>query len=256
MVGSGHAGVRAVAGTAGPAALASSAGVAGGLACGERPGVWPGGNGRAAATAVRGGPANRLGRLGDAGGGGRRLCGRAGRDPVHAGARGPLAQHRQVGGGRAGGAGRRRPDCAGRRRPGRCAGRGGHRGRHPAAGFPLVCPRRGVPGRVPAGPQRPSGRRRGARGGDPPGPGGAVGLGRRRDQAFRAGRVQPAPPRCGSRSAMRQPGSCSASSTPAAICVPTAGTSSAGSCCTAGWRTRSRSAPCGGWWSRRTTRCA
>ena len=37
---------------------------------------------------------------------------------------------------------------------------------------------------------------------------------------------QPAGPRCGSRSAMRQPGSCSASSTPAAICVPTAGTSS------------------------------
>lgn len=68
--------------------------------------------------------------------------------------------------------------------------------------------------------------------------------------------ARPALPRCGSRSAMRQPGSCSASSTPAAICVPTAGTSSAGSCCMAGWRTRSRSAPCGGWWSRRTTRCA
>ena len=82
-----------------------------------------------------------LGRLGDAGGGGRRLCGRAGRDPVHAGARGSLAQHRQVGGGRAGGAGRRRPDRVGCRRPGRCASRGGHRGRHPAAGFPSVCSR-------------------------------------------------------------------------------------------------------------------
>ena len=45
--------------------------------------------------------------------------------------------------------------------------------------------------------------------------------------------ARPAPPRCGSRSAMRQPGSCSASSTPAATCGPTAGTSSAGSCCTA-----------------------
>src|SRR6266550_7219984 len=39
--------------------------------------------------------------------------------------------------------------------------------------------------------------------------------------------ARPAPPRCGSRSAMRQPISCSASFTPAATCVPTAGTSSA-----------------------------
>jgi membrane-associated phospholipid phosphatase len=38
-------------------------------------------------------------------------------------------------------------------------------------------------------------------------------------------------------------------------CGPIAGTSSAGSCCTAGWRTRSRSTPCGAWSSRRTTRC-
>ena len=36
---------------------------------------------------------------------------------------------------------------------------------------------------------------------------------------------------------------------------PTVGTSSAASCCTGGWRTRSRSTPCGGWSSRRTTRC-
>jgi membrane-associated phospholipid phosphatase len=39
-------------------------------------------------------------------------------------------------------------------------------------------------------------------------------------------------------------------------CVRTAGTSSAASCCTAGWRTRSPSTRCGGWSSRRTTRCA
>jgi hypothetical protein len=71
--------------------------------------------------------------------------GGAGCDPVHAGAQGPLAQHRQVGRGRAGGAGQRRPDRAGRRRPHGRAGRGGHRGHDPATGFPLVCPRRGFP---------------------------------------------------------------------------------------------------------------
>ena len=41
-----------------------------------------------------------------------------------------------------------------------------------------------------------------------------------------------------------------------ATSVPTAGTSSGASCCTAGSRTRSRSTPCAGWCSRRTTRCA
>src|SRR4029077_14110750 len=61
MVDSDHAGGRAVAGIADLAALASSAGVAGGLAAGERLGVRPGGNDRAAAAAVRGGPANQLG---------------------------------------------------------------------------------------------------------------------------------------------------------------------------------------------------
>ena len=41
---------------------------------------------------------------------------------------------------------------------------------------------------------------------------------------------------------------------PRTICGPIAGTSWAASCCTAGWRTRSRSTPYGGWSSRRTTR--
>ena len=66
---------------------------------------------------------------------------------------------------------------------------------------------------------------------------------------------RPAPPRCGSPSRATRPRSCSASCTPAATCARTAGTSSAGSCCMAGWRTRSRSTPSGGWSSRRTTRC-
>jgi PAP2 superfamily len=37
-----------------------------------------------------------------------------------------------------------------------------------------------------------------------------------------------------------------------ALTVPTSWT---GRCCTGGWRTRSRSTPCGGWCSRRITRC-
>jgi hypothetical protein len=68
-----------------------------------------------------------------------------------------------------------------------------------------------------------------------------------------AGSAGSTPLRSPSRGTRRR--SCSASCTPAATCVRTAGTSSAGSCCTAGWRTRSRSTPCGGWSSRRTTRC-
>jgi membrane-associated phospholipid phosphatase len=40
---------------------------------------------------------------------------------------------------------------------------------------------------------------------------------------------------------------------PRATCRPTAGTSSAASCCTDSWRTSVRSTPCGGWSSRRTT---
>ena len=64
-----------------------------------------------------------------------------------------------------------------------------------------------------------------------------------------------APPRCASPSRATHPGSCSASCTPRATCARTAGTSWAGSCCTGGWRTKSRSTACGGWSSRRTTPC-
>ena len=227
----------------------------GGLAAGECPGVRPGGNYRAAATAIRGESANQLGRLGDAGGGGRDLCGRAGRDPVHAGARGPMAQHRQVGRGRAGGAGRCRLDRAGRRRPHRRTRRGGHRGDHPPAGFPLVYPQRGVPGHLPAGPGRPPGRRRGPRPGDPPGPRRAARPGRREVKPFGLASSAGSTPL---RITVGDPpaSSCSPSCTPSPTCAPTAGTSWAGSCCTGGWRTKSRSAPSGGWSSRRTTRCA
>ena len=66
---------------------------------------------------------------------------------------------------------------------------------------------------------------------------------------------RPAPPRCGSRSRATRRWSCSASCTPAATCARTGGTSSAGSCCTAAWRTRRRSTPSAGWSSRRTTPC-
>jgi membrane-associated phospholipid phosphatase len=60
--------------------------------------------------------------------------------------------------------------------------------------------------------------------------------------------IRPAPRRCGSRcKATRRPPTCSPSSTPRAICAPTAGTSWAESCCTVGWRTRSRSTASGGW---------
>ena len=65
---------------------------------------------------------------------------------------------------------------------------------------------------------------------------------------------RPGRPRCGSRSRATRARSCSASCTPAAICVRTAGTSSAGSCCMGGWRTRRPSTPSAGWSSRRTTR--
>jgi hypothetical protein len=65
--------------------------------------------------------------------------------------------------------------------------------------------------------------------------------------------ARPAPPRCGSPWRATHPGSCSASCTPKATCAQTAGTSWAGSCCTAAWRTKNRSTPCGGWSSKRTT---
>ena len=60
---------------------------------------------------------------------------------------------------------------------------------------------------------------------------------------------------CGSPSRATRPATCSASCMPRATCGPTAGTSSAGNCSMGGWRTRSRSTPCGGWSSRRTTPC-
>jgi membrane-associated phospholipid phosphatase len=70
--------------------------------------------------------------------------------------------------------------------------------------------------------------------------------------------ARPAPRRCGSPSrapTARSPRSCSASCTPKATCAPTARTSWAGNCSTAGWRMSGRSTPCGGWSNRRTTPC-
>ena len=60
---------------------------------------------------------------------------------------------------------------------------------------------------------------------------------------------------CGSGSRATPRAGCSPSCTPAATCARTGGTSWAGRCCTAGWRTRSRTTPCAGWSSRRTTPC-
>src|SRR6266536_689723 len=57
-----------------------------------------------------------------------------------------------------GGAGRRGPGRVGHRRPQRRALGGGHRGHDPAAAVSPVHPQRGVPGHLPAGPQRPPGR--------------------------------------------------------------------------------------------------
>ena len=79
--------------------------------------------------------------------------------------------------------------------------------------------------------------------------------GRPRTSSRSACPARPAPPRCGSPSRGIRLASSSASCMPAATCARTAGTSWAGSCCMAAWRTRSRSTPCGGWSSRRTTRC-
>ena len=68
-------------------------------------------------------------------------------------------------------------------------------------------------------------------------------------------RARAGQPHCGSRSRATHRPTCSPSCTPVVICAPTAGTNSAGSCSTGGWRTRSRSTPSAGWSSRRTTRC-
>jgi membrane-associated phospholipid phosphatase len=67
--------------------------------------------------------------------------------------------------------------------------------------------------------------------------------------------ARPARPRCGSPCRGIRPGCCSASCTPRVICARTVGTSWAGSCCMAGWRTRSPSTPSAGWSNKRTTRC-
>jgi membrane-associated phospholipid phosphatase len=67
--------------------------------------------------------------------------------------------------------------------------------------------------------------------------------------------ARPARPRCASPSRATRHRSSSGSCMPAATCARIAGTSSAGSCCMGGWRTRSRSTPCAGWSSRRTTPC-
>jgi len=108
----------------------------------------------------------------------RRLAGRlgrAGRAVDHdLRRRLPRPRRRGHGPGRCGGqvagrAGTRRP---GRRGPDRRAGRGGHRGHHPARAVPAVRPQRDLPHPVPPGPQRPPGRRRGPGRGHPAGPGG------------------------------------------------------------------------------------
>ena len=209
----------------------------------------------AAAAAVRGGAPGRLGRLGDAVRADGALTVTAGRDPVRAGAGGPLAQHRQVGGGGAGGAGRRRPHAPGGGGPHRRAGGRWIGVTIPLLAFRLFTPneafpvtyRRGRSAHLDIG---------GARGrGDPPGPGRPARPGRRGRRTVRAGRLGRVDTAADQGQRATRPPGCSASSTPAATCAPTAGTSSAASCCTAGWRTRSPSTPCGGWCSRRTTRC-
>ena len=154
--------------------------------------------GHPAAAAVRGRDPGGLGRLGHAGDAGHLLRRRAGGDPVLARARGPLAQHRQVGGDGAGRAERPRPDGAGRRRPDRRAGRGGPRGDDPAGRLPLVHAQRGLPDHLPGRAAAPTWTSAGPRG-------------RRSGAAWRTSSAwspprssrsacpaRPAPPRCGS----------------------------------------------------------
>jgi hypothetical protein len=108
--------------------------------CGSGPSLRSAWQRSPGATAVRGRAPGRLGWLGAAVGAGRvpdrDLHGGA----VHAGAGGPLAQHRQVGGSRSGGGGRHRQGRAGHRRPHRRAGRGGYRGDHPLLAFRRFTP--------------------------------------------------------------------------------------------------------------------
>ena len=194
----------AAAGVAGPAALAAPDDLAGRLGARELSHVCPG-NDRPAAAAVRGGVPDQLGWLGDAVGAGRLPDRGPDGGVVHAGAGGSLAQSRQVAGGRADHPGRPGPHRAGRRRPDRCAGRGGHRGGPPAVVVPPVRPQRGLPGHLPAGPQRPSGCRRGPRGRRSGGPWRIswAWSWRRSNRSGWPGR--PARPRCGSRSPATRP---------------------------------------------------
>ena len=254
VVGPARAGVGAGAGAGGAATLPASDRL------GDRRFLGAGGRGRAGcdrppAKTVRGGDPDGLGGLGAAVAAGHALGGRVGGDPVHAGPGGPLAQQRQVGGDWAGGAGRAQPHRPGRRRPDRRAGRGGRRGDHPAGRLPLVRPQRDLPDQLPGRQQRPFGCRRPTRDGGPAGPRRAARPPRHRGEAVRAGRVGRLHPTADHRPGRPAARSCSASCTPAATCARTAGTSWAASCCTAGWRTRSRSTPSGGWSSRRTTPC-
>ena len=151
---------------------------------------------------------------------------------------------------------RARPRAPGPRRPERRAGRGGDRGDHPAAGPSAgSCPTRSSRSAT-GGPRPPAWMSAGpaARPSAVPSRISSAWRSRRSTRSGWPGR--PGRPRCGSRSRATRRRSCSASCTPAPICARTAGTSSAGSCSTGGWRTRSPSTPCAGWSSRRTTRCA
>jgi len=252
LVGAVHGLLRAGAGIAGPAALAAPAGVVPRRAARQQPHAGPGDD-LPAATPVRGRPQGELGRLGAAVGAGdlpdRDPHGRA----VHAGAGGPLAQHRQMGGGRDRGAGRPCPGRVGRGRPHRRAAGVGHRGDDPAAGVPPVHSQRGVPDHLPAGPRRPPGRRRGARGGDPPRPRRPARPGRRGGQAVRAGRLRRLHPAAHHRQGRPAQAAVRQALRPKPPARRPLVQASAASCCTGGWRTRSRSTPCGGWCSRRTT---
>ena len=207
-------------------------------------------------TALRGGAARQLGRLGDAVPAGRHPGRDPGRGALHPGPGGPLAPARQVGRDRPGRsvrAGQGLPGCG---RPHRRAPGRRDRGRGLGCRLPAVRAQRDLPGHLQAGPQRPPGRRWAPRRGDPPGPGRPARADRARGRAVRAVRARPGRPHCGSRSRARPapPAMSSASCTPRAISAPTAPTSSGGRCCTGGWRTRSRSTPSSGWSSRRTTR--
>ena len=125
----------------------------------------------------------------------------------------------------------------------------------PLLGFRLFTPNDAFPVTYRRRRRRPPGRRRRPGTGDPPGAGGPTRVDRRNGRTVRSGRLGRVRHRCASRSKATRTAGCSPSSTPAATCAPTAGTSSAGSCCMAGWRTRSRSTPSGGWSSKRTTPC-